>query len=124
MVKSGAAGPGPRELKPARRRESHALDSTDRCTFKSNSVAACATRLYREDKETDVRKRDDLGALKEAEALWDSRPGSPESDRLEVLALLIQAFESGHYPIPEPDPIELLLYVMESRGLTRKDLES
>lgn len=68
-------------------------------------------------------KRDQLAALKEAEALWDSRPGSAKSDRLEVLTLLIQAFESEHYPIPDPDPIELLLHVMESRALTRKDLK-
>ena len=68
-------------------------------------------------------KRDYLVALKEAEALWESRPGSPESDRLEVLTLLIQAYESEHYPIPDHDPIELLLHVMESHALTRKDLE-
>jgi HTH-type transcriptional regulator/antitoxin HigA len=68
-------------------------------------------------------KRDYLAALKEAEALWDSRHGSKESDRLEVLTLLIQTYESEHYPIPDPDPIELLLHVMESRALTRKDLE-
>ena len=68
-------------------------------------------------------KRDYLAALKEAEALWDSRPGSRESDRLEVLTLLIQTYEAEHYPIPDPDPIELLLHVMESRALTRKDLE-
>lgn len=80
-----------------------------------------------EDKEMDVRpirtKRDYLAALKEAEALWNSRPGSKESDRLEVLTLLIQTYESEHYPIPDPDPIELLLHVMESRALSRKDLE-
>lgn len=69
-------------------------------------------------------KRDYLAALKEAEALWDSRPGSQESDRLEVLTLLIQSYESEHYPIRDPDPIELLHHVMESRALTRKDLES
>jgi len=66
-------------------------------------------------------KREYLTALKEVETLWDSRSGSPESDRLEVLTLLIQAYESEHYPIPDPDPIEL--HVMESRGLTRRDLE-
>jgi len=80
-----------------------------------------------EDKEMDIRpirtKRDYLAALKEAEALGDSRPGSKESDRLEVLTLLIQTYESEHSPIPDPDPIELLLHVMESRALTRKDLE-
>ena len=80
-----------------------------------------------EDEEMDVRpirtKRDHLAALREAEALWDFRPGSKESDRLEVLTLLIQTYEAEHYPIPDPDPIELLLHAMESRALTRKDLE-
>ena len=28
-----------------------------------------------------------------------------------------------HYPIPAPDPIELILHVMDARGLTRRDLE-
>ena len=69
-------------------------------------------------------KRDYLSALKEVEALWDSRPGSKESDRLEVLTLLIHTYESAHYPIPDPAPIELLLHVMESRALTRKDLST
>jgi len=68
-------------------------------------------------------KRDYLAALKEAEVLWDAPTGSKESDRLEVLTLLIQAYESEHYPIPDPDPIEFLLHVMEARGLSRRDLE-
>ena len=62
-------------------------------------------------------------ALAEAEALWDAADGSPEADRLEVLALLIEAYEKTHYPIKAPDPVAFLEYVMENRGLTRKDLE-
>jgi len=68
-------------------------------------------------------RRDYNAALKEVESLWNAPAGSKESDRLEVLTLLLQAYESKHYPIPDPDPIELLLHVMEARGLTRKDLE-
>ena len=67
--------------------------------------------------------RDYQAALKEIEALWEARSGTTEADRLEVLTLLVQAYEAEHYPIPDPDPIELLLHVMEARGLTRKDLE-
>jgi HTH-type transcriptional regulator / antitoxin HigA len=62
-------------------------------------------------------------ALKAAEALWDAPAKSTEADRLEVLVLLIQAYEARHHPIPDPDPISFLLHVMEARGLTRKDLE-
>ncbi len=62
-------------------------------------------------------------ALKEAEALWDAPPGTPKADRLEVLTLLIEAYERKHYPIEAPDPIDFLLHIMEARGLARKDLE-
>jgi HTH-type transcriptional regulator/antitoxin HigA len=39
------------------------------------------------------------------------------------LATLIETYEEKHYSIPVPDPIELILYYMESRGLSRGDLE-
>jgi HTH-type transcriptional regulator / antitoxin HigA len=53
----------------------------------------------------------------------DPAAGTPEGDQLDVLATLIEAYEARHYPIPSPDPIELLRHIMESRGLSRKDLE-
>jgi HTH-type transcriptional regulator/antitoxin HigA len=62
-------------------------------------------------------------ALKEIEQLLGSKPGTPEGDRLEVLATLVEAYEDEHYVIPAPDPIEAIHYFMESRGLTRADLE-
>jgi len=68
-------------------------------------------------------KREHQAALKEIEALWEAPSGSPEGDRLEVLTLLVEAYEREHYPIEPPDPIDLLQHVMEARGMTRKDLE-
>lgn len=68
-------------------------------------------------------KREHAAALKEVAALWNARKGSPEEDRLLVLALLIEAYEREHFPIPAPDPVDLLLHVMEARELARKDLE-
>ncbi|MBP1465518.1 hypothetical protein EYB53_007350 [Candidatus Chloroploca sp. M-50] len=62
-------------------------------------------------------------ALADVEALFSSKPGSPEGDRLDVLTTLIEAYEAEIEPIDVPDPIEMLLYVIESRGLTRRDLE-
>ena len=62
-------------------------------------------------------------ALADIERLWDAPDGSPEVDRLEVLAMLVEAYEKAHFPIEAPDPVAFLEYVMESRGLTRKDLE-
>ena len=68
-------------------------------------------------------KREYQTALKEAERLWDAPTGSPQADTLDVLTLLIADYEAKHFPIADPDPIQFLEYVMESRGLTRKDLE-
>ena len=62
-------------------------------------------------------------ALKEIELLWDAEPGSPEADRLDVLITLAERYEEEHHPIDPPDPIELLLHVMDARGLTRRDLQ-
>lgn len=62
-------------------------------------------------------------ALAEIECLFDVMPSTPEADRLEVLTTLVEAYEETRHAIPQPDPVEAILYYMESRGLTRKDLE-
>jgi HTH-type transcriptional regulator/antitoxin HigA len=62
-------------------------------------------------------------ALKEIEKLMEFQPGTLESDRLEVLVTLVEAYEARNFPIPEPDdPVQVLEYYMESRGLSRSDL--
>lgn len=62
-------------------------------------------------------------ALVEIERLFDAKPGMVESDRLEVLTTLVEAYEEKHHSIPLPDPIEAILYHMDNRGLSRRDLE-
>lgn len=62
-------------------------------------------------------------ALTEVERLYDAVPDTPEGDRLDVLVTLVQAYEAKRYEIPLPDPISAIKYHMESRGLTRRDLE-
>jgi HTH-type transcriptional regulator / antitoxin HigA len=62
-------------------------------------------------------------ALKEIEQLFDSEPGTLNGDRLEILTTLVEAYENRHYAIPLPDPVEAIKYYLESRGLTRQDLE-
>jgi HTH-type transcriptional regulator / antitoxin HigA len=68
-------------------------------------------------------KRDYEAALKEVERLWGAKVGTAEGDRLDVLATLIDAYETEHYPIDPPDPIEAIKFRMEQQGLTRRDLE-
>jgi|SRR5208337_242527 len=62
-------------------------------------------------------------AMEEVERLFDAAPNTPEGDRLEVLITLIEAYEEKNYVIPLPDPVEAVLYYIESRGLSRRDLE-
>jgi HTH-type transcriptional regulator/antitoxin HigA len=71
-----------------------------------------------------IRKTKDYeAALKEMEKLWGAKSGTPEGDRLDVLATLIDAYEAVHYPMDPPDPIEAIKFRMEQQGLTRRDLE-
>jgi HTH-type transcriptional regulator / antitoxin HigA len=55
-------------------------------------------------------------ALRRVEELWDSPKGSAESDELDILATLIEAYEQEHYPIELPDPIEAIKFRLEQKG--------
>jgi|SRR5579872_2071866 len=63
-------------------------------------------------------------ALSEVERLWGAKLGTPAGDRLDILATLIDAYESEHEPMDPPDPIEAIKFRMEQQGLTRRDLET
>ena len=68
-------------------------------------------------------KSDYEAALKAADQLVDADPGTAHGDRLEVLVTLIEAYESSHFQIPEPeDPAGVLEYILQTRSLSRKDL--
>jgi HTH-type transcriptional regulator/antitoxin HigA len=72
-----------------------------------------------------IRSQQDLDwALAEIERYFDHRPepGTPEADRFDVLADLIEAYEDKHFPISEPEPIDFLRAFMEMTGRTQADL--
>lgn len=64
-------------------------------------------------------------ALREISTLMETDPnaGTPQGDRLDILATLVQAYESRHFPISAPDPVEAIKFRMEQSGLSVKDLE-
>ena len=62
-------------------------------------------------------------ALSEIERLWGSKAGTPNGDRLDVLLVLVENYESTHHPIDPPDPVDAIKFRMEQMSLTRKDLE-
>ena len=63
-------------------------------------------------------------ALAEIERYFDDEPdpGTPGSDRFDVLAALIEAYENRAWPVELPDPIDALSSYIEQHGLTTKDL--
>lgn len=61
-------------------------------------------------------------AIARVEALWNADPGTPEHDELEVLGVLVSAFEDTQWPILPPDPIEAIKFHMQQNGFRQKDL--
>ena len=60
--------------------------------------------------------RDHSKALKEIEKLWGAKDGTPEGDRLDVLATLVEAYERTHHLMGIPDPIEAIRFRLEQMG--------
>ena len=67
-------------------------------------------------------KTDYRAALKRLEEIFDAKRGTPESDELEILGLMVDDYENKHYPIDAPDPIEAIKIRMEEMHLKQIDL--
>jgi HTH-type transcriptional regulator/antitoxin HigA len=63
---------------------------------------------------------DHEAALAEVARLWGAPSGTPEGDRLDVLATLIDIYEAQQHSIDPPDPIEAIKFRTEQQGLSRK----
>lgn len=62
--------------------------------------------------------------MREVSAYFENEPepGTPDGDRFEILLTLVEAYETKHFPIDLPDPVEAIKFRMEQSGLTPKDL--
>lgn len=70
-----------------------------------------------------IKTEKDLdSALKRIERLWNAKPNSKEADELEILSVLVEAYENEHYMILPPDPVEAIKFRMEQQGLKRSDV--
>jgi HTH-type transcriptional regulator/antitoxin HigA len=67
-------------------------------------------------------KTDYRDALKQIESLMTAKANSPEGDKLDILATLVEAYERTHFPMDLPDAVEAIKFRMEQSGLTVKDL--
>ena len=69
-------------------------------------------------------EKDYEAALQLIEELWDSEEGTAESDRLDILITLVDAYEQINHTIYPPDPIAAIEFHMDQNDLTRADLET
>ncbi len=70
-----------------------------------------------------IRTRaDHRAALKEIEGLMSAEADSPEGERLDVLATLVEAYEKKHFRMDLPDAVEAIKFRMEQNRMTPKDL--
>jgi HTH-type transcriptional regulator/antitoxin HigA len=68
-------------------------------------------------------EQDYVRAIARIGQLIGATPNSDEGDELDVLATLLDAYESKHYAMDAADPVVAIRFRMEQQGLTRKDLE-
>ena len=52
----------------------------------------------------------------------DPVAGTPEADRFDLLATLVEKYEKENFPFDWPDPIEAIQFCMEEQTLRQKDL--
>lgn len=70
-----------------------------------------------------IHSQSDLtDALKEIDRLWGAKLGTPEGDKLDVLATLAEAYEDEHHPIETADPVEILLFAIQDLGRSQAEL--
>jgi HTH-type transcriptional regulator/antitoxin HigA len=80
-------------------------------------MAKKVIRLLRSEADYDA-------ALDEIEGYFDRppEPGTPEADRFDLLALVIEDYERKHWPVDPPGPIDAIRFQMDVRGYSQADL--
>jgi len=63
-------------------------------------------------------------AVDEIERYFENEPrrGTPEADRFDLLALVIEDYEKKRWPIDPPDPVEAIRFRMQTGGYSQADL--
>jgi HTH-type transcriptional regulator/antitoxin HigA len=51
-----------------------------------------------------------------------AKPTPEEDEAIELMTLLVDRYESEHYPVPEADPADVLRFLLERNGLSQRDV--
>ncbi len=123
------------DVRTLKRRKKQVLAGRYRTTSRTSCGATAGARLAGGGldmaKLLDARKprvlrnnREYDAAVAELDGLLDQDPkeGTEEFDRLEMLSVLIAAYDDEHHDLPDASPQEAVEFLLEQRGLTRADL--
>lgn len=70
-----------------------------------------------------IKTEDDYNkAIARLDIIFDAQPNTPEGDELDIIAILIKKYEEENFQLPEIEPIEVIEFYLEQRGILRGDL--
>ena len=93
-------------------------------TVDPKKYARLANRIVVKAIETEEEYDHMVAAVEQLIDKGEDRLSPEESALLETMAILVQAYDDRHYPLPPVAPNEMLAYLMETSGRTAKDLLS
>ena len=67
-------------------------------------------------------EQDYADAVREIERLWGAPEDTPEGDKLDILATLVDAYERERWTVEPPDPIAAIQDAMQERDMSQADL--
>ena len=91
-------------------------------TVDPKKYARLANRIVVRAIETEQEYDRMVAAVEHLMDKGEDRLSPEESALLETMAILIQAYDDRHHPLPSVAPNEMLAYLMETSGRTAKDL--
>jgi HTH-type transcriptional regulator/antitoxin HigA len=91
-------------------------------TVDPKKYARLASRAVVRAIETEAEYDHMVAAVEHPMDKGEGRLSPEESALLETMAILIQAYDDRHHPLPPLAPDEMLAYLMETSGRTAKDL--
>ena len=91
-------------------------------TIDARKYKALLTRIVPVAIETEEEYQRMLASAEKLMEIPEESMTAEQGRLLALLAVLIENYESQHYPIPKARPAEMLVFLLERRGLAPKNL--
>ena len=91
-------------------------------TVDPKKYARLANRIVVKAIETEEEYDHMVSAVEQLIDKGEDRLSPEESALMETMAILVQAYDDRHHPLPSVAPNEMLAYLMETSGRRAKDL--